>query len=426
MKKRILAAGLISAAALVAPAQAEELTVWLGAGDIGVKMMTALGEVYQKTHPDVTLNVVTMPHEQVVPKATAAINTNTAPDLIFIDNPLLIQIEQSTGKLLDMSDVVKGMPEGDRAFLNEGDIASSSYQEKMLMLPVQRVAAGWGVRKSWLEKLGETYPANWDDALRIAARFQNEDPDGNGKADTYGMAFQGGGVGSLVRSGSNLLVFGSGAPHAIIDDNAEVVLDRPEVAEPTIAYLKLYTENKVMAPETLSYTFNDMYQLVEGGRAGMFRAGNWNVTKWDNEAIKGDYVVGPIPAVKGGKSSFVVSSRRSVAIPGNAANLDAAKGFAQFLLSKEAQQISLEVMGGVVRSDLDTSKVTANMKPFLDGSISLVSDDNMTSRFQWFPELEETYYQLLQDAIANPPADWSAWIAETSAKLREKVAGLRS
>ncbi len=43
------------------------------------------------------------------------------------------------------------------------------------------------VRKDWLEKLNIEAPKSWKDLERVAKAFIEQDPDGNGKKDTYGL-----------------------------------------------------------------------------------------------------------------------------------------------------------------------------------------------------------------------------------------------
>lgn len=45
--------------------------------------------------------------------------------------------------------------------------------------------------KQWLDAVGEQVPATLADAERIFYKFANEDPDGNGKKDTFGLSEQG-------------------------------------------------------------------------------------------------------------------------------------------------------------------------------------------------------------------------------------------
>lgn len=44
------------------------------------------------------------------------------------------------------------------------------------------------LRKDWLDKLGLKMPTNYDELMKVAEAFTNNDPDGNGKKDTYGFA----------------------------------------------------------------------------------------------------------------------------------------------------------------------------------------------------------------------------------------------
>ena len=401
------------------PASALELVIWHDKGDDGLAMVAQMSELYRKTHPDVTVRSLSFPTEQWFSKSIAALNTNTAPDILFNDNSRIATVQSATRKLAPMDAVLSSMPAEDRRVLTDGDVAAASLDGHAIMMPFQRVITGWGVRKSWMQKANETFPITWEDTLRVARKLQAQE------AKTYGIALQAGNAGSLLGGGIELFVLGSGAPHPIIDETAEVVIDRPEVARPTIEYLKLYTEYKLVAPDTVNHTFTDMYQMIEGSRAGMFRVGNWNVKKWDNEAIKGDYQVGPYPSFAGSEPGrMVVGSIRGMAVPAAGRNRDAAIEFVKFIVSQQAQQASLDNMGGVVRSDLDTSKVTPSLRPFLAPETKLQTDDFMSARFPWYEKLRDAYYKELIGAIGNPPANWDTWIKATATKLRAEVAQL--
>lgn len=408
-------------------AGAEELVIWHDKGDDGIRMIEQMAAIYAKTNPGVTIKSLSFPTEQWFSKVIAALNTNTAPDIIFNDDSRIVRIQQTTGKLEEMTPQIEAMPAADRAFLTAADKTSGTLEGKLLMVPFQRTIAGWGVRKSWLDKVGETFPVTWADTLRVAEKFQKGDPDGNGKNDTYGMAWQAGNAGSIFGGSINLLAFGTGADHALIDDDAKIIITKPEVAKPTVEFLKLFTEYKLVAPDTVNHTFTDMYQLIEGGRAGMFRVGNWNVGKWDKETITGDYLVGAFPQfITADKGSMVIGSVRGMAVPTNSPHKEAAKKFVAALVDRDIQQRSLENMGGVVRTDLDTAKVTPSLKPFVDPATKLASTDFMTAKFPWYPALQETYYKKLVGAISSPPADWDAWLKQTATDLQAEVEKLKA
>jgi multiple sugar transport system substrate-binding protein len=404
-------------------AQAQQLIVWHDKGDDGARMLQQMAEVFAKDHPGVTIRSVSMPTDQWFSRSIAALNTNTAPDILFNDGFRLVQIQQQTKKLSDLGPQLKGLPAGDRAALNDGDISAATYNGQVMMMPFQRVITGWGVRKSWLAKVGEHYPATWDDALRIGKKFQTSDAAGTGQ--TYGMAMQGGDPSSMIDAGLAMLAYGNGLPHALVDNDGNLVIDQPENARVTIAYLKLYTQDKLLSPETVNQTFTDMYQLIEGGRVGEFRVGNWNVGKWDKTSPAGDYVIGPFPKIGDGTSSFVVGSVRGMSVPTNSPHGDVAKAFVAFLVSKPAQQFSLDDMGGVVRSDLDTSHVTPGLQPFIAPDAHLEVSDNAATMFPWYIKLQAAYYKMLVAAISNPPSDWDAWMKDTAAKLRTDLDSLK-
>ena len=406
-------------------ARAQEILIWHDKGDDGLKMIDQMAALYKRDHPGITVKSLSMPTDQWFSRSIAGLNTGTAADILFNDNTRLVQVQQSTGKLVDLQDTMAGVPAADLAFLSAQDRDAASFKGKTIFVPFQRTITGWGVRKSWLDKVGEPFPRTWDDALRVARKFQDEDPDGNGKRDTFGIAMQAGDASSMLGGGISLLVYGNRLPHPLVDEKGEVAVDRPEVARATIEYLKLFTQYKLVSPETVNQTFTDMYQLIEGGRVGMFRTGNWNVGKWDKQPPAGDYVVGPYPAFDG-NGAMIVGSIRGMAVTQNSKHKGEAEDFLRFILSKGAQQISLDNMGGVVRTDLDTAHVTPGLRPFLAPDVALQSDDFLSSAFPWYLKLQESYYRLLIGAVSAPPADWDAWIKTTADKLRAEQATLKS
>jgi ABC-type glycerol-3-phosphate transport system substrate-binding protein len=426
VRLRWMALAIVGVLMAAAPSRAQQLIVWHDKGDDGVRMIQQMGELYAKDHPGITFRSVSMPTDQWLSRSIAALNTNTAPDVLFNDGFLLVRVQQQTRKLSDLAPQLAQLPADDRKFLSADDVATATYGGQVLFIPMQRLIVGWGVRKSWLANIGETFPKTWQDALRIAHKMQDSDPSGSGRKTIYGMAMMGGNPTFLLDAGVTMLTYGNGIKHAIVDDDGNIVIDRPENARVVIEYLKLYTEYKVISPDTINQLSTDMYQLIEGERVGQFRVGNWNVAKWDKTPPAGDYVIGPFPAIGGGTSSYVVPADRGMAVPVNSPHPEAAKDFVKFLASKGAQQISLQNMGGTVRSDLDTTNITPGLRPFVAADTRLQVADNAITTFPWFAKLHDDYYKLLVAAISDPPADWDAWIKQTADKLRAEKQALIS
>ena len=275
---KLLSSAAVALVAVASSAQAQELTIWHDLGDNGIKWFKAAGEEFAKANPGVTVTSISYPTDQWFGRVISSINTDTAPDLIYNNYERVIRIENQTENLMDLKDVLAGV-ETD-AFLTDADITVAKFGGKTIILPTQRVQMGFGARKSWLEKTGESFPETWDDVKRIAEKFKTEDPDGNGKDDTFGMALQAAKPRDLIHM-LDLYMFGAGLRHTLVDPDANVVIDEPKHMQVLKEFMKTYTEYGFVAPDTINHSFGEMYQVIEGGRAGMFRVGDWNVKKWD-------------------------------------------------------------------------------------------------------------------------------------------------
>jgi ABC-type glycerol-3-phosphate transport system substrate-binding protein len=201
-----------------------------------------------------------------------------------------------------------------------------------------------------------------------------------------------------------------------------VVIDEPEHEKVLAEFLRIFGAYHLVPPDTINYSFNEMYQVIEGGRVGMFRVGDWNVAKWDSQAIKGDFEVGPWPRFFADKqNAVVIGGMRGVAVPENAPDKALAIEFAAFLLSRPAQQASLNMVGSAVRKDLDVTGLSERQKMFAQPKWALIAYDFPEATLAWYPELEAAFHRKLLGAIANPPADVDAFIRTTATEMREMV-----
>jgi multiple sugar transport system substrate-binding protein len=415
----------LTASLAMGGASAQELVVWHDLGDNGIKWFQALSAEFAKTRPGVSVRSISYPTEQWFGRSISALNTNTAPDLLYNNYERVIRVEDQTKKLMDLTPVLAQV--SDKAFLSETDLDVATHGPKMIILPVQRVQMALGVRKSWLDKVGEKFPATWDDAKRVATKFRDNDPDGNGAADTFGFGLEAAKPRDLIHM-LDLFMFGSGLKHTLIDPAGKIVVDEPKHAQVLEEFLKTYTEYKFVAPDTINHSFPEMYQVIEGGRAGMFRVGDWNVKKWDGPTVlKGDFVVGPWPAFDSSrKNAVVIGGMRGVAVPDNAPNKALAVEFAKFMLGKPAQQSSLDNIGAAVRKDLDVSALSERQKFFAAPTGALMAYDFPEARYAFYPELEAAYHRKLLGAISKPPGNWKAFISETAGEMRELTAKLQA
>ncbi len=423
MKLKTLVGALMVGFAAATPATAQQLTVWHDLGDNGIAWFDRMGKEFAKTNPGVTVRSINYPTDQWFGRSISALNTGTAPDLLYNNYERVIRVQNQTGKIMDLKPTLDRI--ADKSFLTDEDLRVATYKGRMIILPVQRVQMALGVRKSWLEKTGETFPNTWEDVKRIAVKFRENDPDGNGRADTFGMALQAAKPRDLIHM-LDLFTFGSGLKHTLIDPAGQITIDQPAHAAVLEEFLKTYSEYRFVAPDTINHSFPEMYQVIEGGRGGMFRVGDWNVRKWDQpNVLNGDFVSGPWPKFAADReNSVVIGGMRGVAVPENAPNKDLAVAFAQFMLSKEGQQASLETVGSAVRKDLDVNALSPRSQFFAKAQSRLVAYDFPEATHSFYPELEAAFHRKLLTGLANPPKDWKPFIAETAKEMRELAAKL--
>mgnify|MGYP001205384438 CR=1 FL=1 len=127
-------------------------------------------------------------------KVNLSIASNDLPDAMVVNDAQFRQMVKA-GELADLtevynhyaSDALKKIIES----TNGVALKSVTFDGKMLALPNVTVQADgihemW-IRKDWLDKLHLEPPKTMDDLEKVAKAFVEQDPDGNGKADTIGI-----------------------------------------------------------------------------------------------------------------------------------------------------------------------------------------------------------------------------------------------
>ena len=413
MRWRNLLAGLtLSLGLSAASASAQQLTVWHDLGDNGTKWFNAVAAEFAKSHPGVTLRATSYPTDQWFGRVIGALNTDTAPDLIFNNYERVIRVATQTDKVMDLQPVLASV--ADKGFISPADLRVATYAGHLIILPIQPTQMAFGVRKSLLDKAGEGFPRSWDDAKRVANKFRAQSGD-----TLFGFALEAAKPRDLIHM-LDLFTFGAGLRSTLLDENGQVTIDEPRHAKVLEAFLKAYSTDRLTSPDTVNYSFTEMYQVIEGGKAGMFRVGDWNVAKWDGAAtLNGDFIVGAWPQFFPDQpNGVVIGGMRGVAVPVNAPHKEIAISFAQFLLTAPAQQASLQIMGSAIRKDLDISALTPHQQQFAKPNWPLYAYDFPEATTPWYPELEAAFHRKLLGGITNPPADYQKFIADTAVEMR--------
>ncbi|SFB08585.1 putative aldouronate transport system substrate-binding protein [Cohnella sp. OV330] len=136
----------------------------------------------------------TTPAAQYDQKLNIAIASNDLPDIMSVNAAQLKRLVDD-GQVMDLSAVYDQYgSELTKKLLGEDGgnaLKSGTFDGKLYGFP--KMSSGLGqadvlwVRTDWLTKLGLSEPKTMDDVQKIAEAFVKQDPDGNGKPDTYGL-----------------------------------------------------------------------------------------------------------------------------------------------------------------------------------------------------------------------------------------------
>ncbi|QOV18781.1 extracellular solute-binding protein [Blautia liquoris] len=139
-------------------------------------------------------NKILTPPASMTEKMQLAISSNDIPDFGIVDNTMLASLVKND-MVEDMTNiydswatnVLKNISEQSDKILFE----PTTYDGKCMAIPVVNSLGDTYpilyIRKDWMDALNLSEPKTMDDVFDMAMKFTQEDPDGNGKDDTYGL-----------------------------------------------------------------------------------------------------------------------------------------------------------------------------------------------------------------------------------------------
>ncbi|MHC1750232.1 MAG: hypothetical protein AB9856_18345 [Cellulosilyticaceae bacterium] len=221
-------------------------------------------------------------------KVNVAIASGNIPDVLQV-SPQNMDTLVKADMAMDITELLeKNVSPLNREYLLEGvggeALKSVTYDGKVRFIPLNvssfvNNAFPLFIRKDWMENLGLQPPKTMDDFKKMAVAFSKNDPDKNGKNDTYGLAVAG--QANLLEDWGGLFGFfsGYGAQPCLWydgmlfyskDDKGNVVWDgtKPEVKEGLQLLADLYKEGAI-AKDFPTMDISKVSEDLNGGKAGM-------------------------------------------------------------------------------------------------------------------------------------------------------------
>lgn len=174
------------------------------------------------------------------------------PDLFMVDRTHMVDFAQK-GLLLDLS-AYQDKLQPTLSAVGEDSASKGTFDGKLFAVakrPQIPYTTYW-LRKDWLDKLGLQAPTNVDELLNVATAFTQQDPDGNGKADTYGLI---GNADGLAIFQPILGAYGVGAPGTFYMKDGKLVnsYDDPAMKD-ALGFIAKLSQAGVVDPEWASTT----------------------------------------------------------------------------------------------------------------------------------------------------------------------------
>lgn len=215
------------------------------------------------------------------------------PDLFRIRQPQDLLKYQQQGLLAEIPEdmlskyaphIMKAIQEYAPAYQNDGRIGGGYYGVPVINpTNIYRIPVVY--RQDWLDRLGLPVPKTLADFEKVIYAFANEDPDGNGIKDTYGLSREGMNV---VFGAFGQIVFADQLYFGVKDHRLVIGALEPEMKE-ALRYLRKWYKDGIIDPEFITGENKGGYKHLShpfiNGRIGMTSMGNYY--HWIQ---KGDYL----------------------------------------------------------------------------------------------------------------------------------------
>ncbi|RXZ80323.1 extracellular solute-binding protein [Paenibacillaceae bacterium] len=200
------------------------------------------------------------------------------PDLMMVDAVTLNDFAQK-GLLLDLTPYLETKLKTSREFIGDSLLKKGIVNGKHYA--ITRIAdvpfSSFWIRQDWLENLGLSFPETLEDLYKVAKAFTEEDPDGNGKKDTYGF------TGADFSTFSPIFgAYAMGTPGAsmfVAKDNQVVPTLYDEHMPAALEYIQRLVSENLVDPQFMTNKGTMARDLVIQGKAGIIFTGWTDIGK---------------------------------------------------------------------------------------------------------------------------------------------------
>lgn len=263
------------AASTAAPAEKMSLSVLVGTNwplptDVDPNS-NRWADVFKKALPDININWIIVPAATLMDKRNLMMGSGDMPDMLaasqgdmlqWADSGLIIPLDEQINKYYTVKD----------SYFSKDSWKMVTYKDKIWAIitphsPYENPSTLF-VRKDWLDNLGLQMPATIDDFYNDCKAFTTQDPDKNGKNDTFGLAS----LANLGYLSSIFLAYGVNPNEgfwSMVDGKLMPDSVRPETKDALAFMKKLYVDG-YYDKDSLALQFSQLEEKATSGKEGFF------------------------------------------------------------------------------------------------------------------------------------------------------------
>jgi multiple sugar transport system substrate-binding protein len=219
--------------------------------------------------------------------------------------------------------------------------AATGADGKVNAVPFSAQSFALFIRKDWREKLGLQVPKTWDDLRALGKAFTEKDPDGNGKADTYGFVVPGSTKRGYTAWYYSSFLWSAGGDF-ISESNGKYkpAVDSSESVTAIKWFQDTFCVDKSVVPGAVNLETVPAHPMFETNVGGIYFTGPYNMPRFDKNLGKDKYEVVALPAGPGGKSVSLAEGENIYLMAGSK-NQAGQKKFAEYAISVEGQTFGM-------------------------------------------------------------------------------------
>jgi putative aldouronate transport system substrate-binding protein len=325
------------------PAEPPTISMLVGGDNTPAADNMVLKELAKRTN--VNVNMIYVPTKDVNTKVSTMVASDSLPDIFPVNNANDAIEFKGAGLLANVGELIK--KHGPNITKNLGQNLSKATVNKdgvyLVLNAKLPYARQINLRADWLKNLGLSMPTDLESLYKVFHAFTYNDPDKDGKKDTFGLAASSDPL-------SFATIFGAygisaGRNIQLKDGTVTTWVKHPKFLE-AMEYIRKMNAEGLFEPDWATITNMDMFGKLWNGVAGALE---WECVGPTNNWMPGRYTETPtpifdFPTIKGPDGSFGVpasnfSYTAGYAFNAKCKNLEAAVKLADYCMSDEGNEL---------------------------------------------------------------------------------------